>query len=33
MNEDIMDTMIRVATEAIRNAYTIDDEIAAGACV
>ena len=33
MNEDIMDTMIRMATEAIRNAYTINDEIAVGACV
>ena len=33
MNYDIMDTMVRTAMEAIRNAYTLNHNIAVGACV
>ena len=33
MNYDIMDTMVRVAMEAIRNAYTLNGNLAVGACV
>ena len=33
MNYDIMDTMVRVAMEAIRNAYTLNHSLAVGACV
>ena len=33
MNYDIMDTMVRMAMEAIRNAYTLNNNIAVGACV
>lgn len=33
MNYDIMDTMVRIAMEAIRNAYTLNGNIAVGACV
>ena len=33
MNYDIMDTMVRVAMEAIRNAYTLNHNLAVGACV
>lgn len=33
MNFDIVDTMVRLAMDAIRNAYTEHDGIAAGACV
>jgi len=33
MNEDIMDTMVRMAMDAIRNAYIVNDGIAVGACV
>lgn len=33
MNFDIVDTMVRVAMDSIRNAYTEYDGIAAGACV
>ena len=33
MNYDIMDTMVRMAMEAIRNAYTLNHNLAVGACV
>lgn len=33
LNYDVMDTMVRVAMEAIRNAYTLDNTLAVGACV
>ena len=33
MNFDIVDTMVRMATDAIRNSYTEHGGIAAGACV
>lgn len=33
MNEDIADTMVRIAMDAIRNSYVNHDGIAAGACV
>ena len=33
MNYDIMDTMARIAMEAIRNAYTLNNNLAVGACV
>lgn len=33
MNYDIMDTMVRMAMDAIRNAYTLNNNIAVGACV
>lgn len=33
MNFDIVDTMVRVAMDSIRNAYTEHGGIAAGACV
>ena len=33
MNYDIMDTMTRMAMEAVRNAYTLNGGIAVGACV
>ncbi len=33
MNEDIADTMVRIAMDAIRNSYVDHDGIAAGACV
>ena len=33
MNEDIADTMVRIAMDAIRNSYVSHDGIAAGACV
>ena len=33
MNYDIMDTMVRIAMEAIRNAYTLNHNLAVGACV
>ena len=33
MNFDVVDTMVRTAMEAIRNAYLGHDGIAAGACV
>ena len=33
MNYDIMDTMVRMAMDAIRNAYIVNDGIAVGACV
>ena len=33
MNYDIMDTMVRIAMEAIRNAYTLNHSLAVGACV
>ena len=33
MNYDIMDTMVRIAMEALRNAYTLNHNLAVGACV
>ena len=33
VNEDIADTMVRIAMDAIRNSYVDHDGIAAGACV
>ena len=33
MNYDIMDTMARIAMEAVRNAYILRGNIAVGACV
>ena len=33
MNYDIMDTMVRIAMESIRNAYTLNQNLAVGACV
>ena len=33
MNYDIMDTMVRIAMESIRNAYTLNHNLAVGACV
>ena len=33
MNYDIMDTMVRMAMEAMRNAYTLEHTLAVGACV
>ena len=33
MTEDIADTMIRIAMDAMRNSYVDHDGIAAGACV
>lgn len=33
LNEDIMDTMVRMATDGMRNAYTGHGTIAVGACL
>ena len=33
INEDIIETMVRVATDAIRNAYVLNDSIPVGACI